>query len=141
MGEIADDCYDRAAEELEFLDSDPFYGCGPENTYWPARQTSHSTRQGMQFVGRVQRVLPLEIPENRDWMFITIDKKWPFSSHNFLVQQPDLISATTDFFENEFHQPFRADQAVPNHTTEVHPQNTGGWIVHGETQTVLIFSR
>lgn len=142
MGEIADDCYDRAEEELAERDGDPFYGCGPERDYFSARPLrSRALNHGMQHVSRPQRVLPLEVPENRDWMFVTIENAWPFCSHNFKVIQPDLKAAIKDFFENEFHQPFRHDKPVPDYHIDVQPQTTGGWIVYGETQTVLIFVR
>lgn len=152
MGEIADDCYDRAEEELAERDADPFYGCGPEQGYFPQRPLrSLSLNEGMQHVGRskrvnhremvAQRALTLTPPDNRDWMFITIEKAWPYNSHNFKVIQPDLKSALKDFYENEYHKPFRNDKPVPDYHIDVQIQTTGGWIVYGEEQTVLIFCR
>lgn len=141
MGEIADDCYDRAEEELAERESDPFYGCGPEGPFYSRPVPSLTLNRGMQRVGRTQRQLPLEVPEGRDWMFVTIEKSWPFNSHNFKVIQPDLKSAIKDFFTNDFHKPFRNDKPVPDYYIDVQIQTTGGWIVYGETQTVLIFCR
>ena len=142
MGEIADDCYDRAEEELAERDADPFFGCGPEQGYFPARPLrSRSLNLGMQHIGRPQRQLPLEVAPKRDWMFVTIEKSWPFNTHNFKVEEPDLQAAVKNFFENEWHKPFRNDKQVPDYHADVHIQATGGWIVHGETQTVLIFCR
>ncbi|MNC45907.1 hypothetical protein D3C75_948990 [compost metagenome] len=142
MGEIADDCYDRAEEELAEREADPFYGCGPERDLFSARPLqSRSLSRGVQRVGRPQRQLPLEVPENRDWKFIAIEKTWPFGSRDFLVQQPDLKSAIKDFYTNEYHKPFRNDKPVPDYHIDVQIQTTGGWIVYGEEQTVLIFCR
>ncbi|MNI70807.1 hypothetical protein D3C73_1266410 [compost metagenome] len=105
----------------------------------------------MQHVGRskrvnhremvAQRALTLTPPDNRDWMFITIEKAWPYNSHNFKVIQPDLKSAIKDFYTNEYHKPFRNDKPVPDYHIDVQIQTTGGWIVYGEEQTVLIFCR
>lgn len=145
MGEIADDCHDRAMDELEDRDNDYFFGCGPEpeSLYSrPARPVQSLTlNRGMQHVSRAQRSLPLVEPENRDWKFIAIEKTWPFGSRDFLVQQPDLKAALKDFYENEYHKPFRNDKPVPDYHIDVQIQTTGGWIVYGETQTVLIFCR
>lgn len=140
MGEIAEDCYDRAMEELGEQE-DAFHGCGPERDFFPTRPTqSLSLNRNSQFFGRGQRQLPLDVPVDRDWMFVTIEKTWPFNTHNFKVMKPDLNSAVKDFYENEWHKPFRHDKTVPDYHADVQI-TTGGWIVYGETQTVLIFSR
>lgn len=141
MGEIADDCHDRAMDELEDRGNDYFFGCGPEPDYYARPVRSRTLSAGVQHLSRPQRVLPLELPENRDWMFVTIEKNWPFNSHNFKVEQPDLKAAVKDFYENEYHKPFRNDKPVPDYHIDVQIQTTGGWIVYGETQTVLIFCR
>ncbi|MNB92532.1 hypothetical protein D3C75_396360 [compost metagenome] len=146
MGEIAEDCYDRAMEELGEQE-DAFHGVGPERPYY-------SLGRDIQVVGRPKRVSHREMvaqrnlnltpppnPENRDWKFITIEKTWPFGSRDFLVQQPDLKAALKDFYTNEYHSPFRNDKPVPDYHIDVQIQTTGGWIVYGETQTVLIFCR
>lgn len=139
MGEIAEDCYDRAMEELGEQE-DAFHGCGPVRDFFIRPTRSRSLEAGIQRLSRPQRTLDLE-PENRDWMFVTIEKGWPYSTHNFKVIQPDLKSAIKDFYENEYHKPFRNDKPVPDYHIDVQIQTTGGWIVFGETQTVLIFCR
>lgn len=143
MGDNADDCYEGVLRELDdAAHADPFFGCGPERPFYSHRPLKSLTmNKGVQQVSRPQRVLPLEVPENRDWKFIAIEKQWPYSNHGFLIQQPDLKSALKDFYENEFHQPFRNDKPVPDYHIDVQIQTTGGWIVYGETQTVLIFCR
>lgn len=140
MGEIAEDCYDRAMEEMGDQE-DVFFGCGSHHDYLPMRPTqSLSLNRGIQHLSRPQRVLDLEVPVDRDWMFVTIEKSWPFNTHNFKVMKPDLNSAVKDFYENEWHKPFRHDKTVPDYHADVQ-LTTGGWIVYGETQTVLIFAR
>lgn len=137
MGEIAEDCYDRAMDELGDME-DAFSGCGP---YRGFSQPVRTRALNNQHLSRPQRQLDLQPPVDRDWMFITIEKTWPFSTHNFKVIQPDLAAAVKDFFENEYHKPFRNDKPVPDCRVDVQMQTTGGWIVYGETQTVLIHSR
>lgn len=154
MGDGAEDSYNRVLDEMDDMDNaSPFFGCGPERDFYSHRPTKSltNTLRDIQQVGRPQRVnhremvaqraLTLTTPENRDWKFITIEKTWPFGSRDFLVQQPDLKSALKDFFENEYHKPFRNDKPVPDYHIDVQIQTTGGWIVYGEEQTVLIFCR
>ncbi|MNN22290.1 hypothetical protein D3C81_1356420 [compost metagenome] len=119
---------------------DAFFGCGPERDFFSARPL-RSRALAHQHISRPQRQLPLDPPANRDWMFVAIEKNWPFNSHNFKVEQPDLKAAVKDFYENEYHKPFRNDKPVPDYHIDVQIQTTGGWIVYGETQTVLIFCR
>lgn len=145
MGDNADDCYEGVLREIDDMaHSDPFFGCGPERPFYShqARPVqSRTMNRGIQHVGRIQRQLPLVEAEKRDWKFITIEKTWPFGSRDFLVQQPDLKAALKDFYENEYHKPFRNDKPIPDYHIDVQMQTTGGWIVYGETQTVLIFCR
>lgn len=153
MGDNADDCYEGVLREMDdAAHADPFFGCGPERPYYSHRPLKSLTiNDGIQRVGRpgrvnhremvAQRALTLTDPENRDWKFIAIEKTWPFGSRDFLVQQPDLKAALKDFFENEYHKPFRNDKPVPDYHIDVQIQTTGGWIVYGEEQTVLIFCR
>lgn len=153
MGDNADDCYEGVLREMDDrAHEDPFFGCGPERPFYSHRPLKSLTmNEGIQHIGRpgrinhreavAQRNLNLTPPDNRDWMFVTIEKGWPYSTHNFKVIQPDLKSALKDFYENEYHQPFRAEKPVPDYHIDVQMQTTGGWIVYGETQTVLIFCR
>lgn len=153
MGDNADDCYEGVLREMDDrAHEDPFFGCGPERPFYSHRPLKSLTmNEGIQHIGRpgrinhrevvAQRNLNLTPPDNRDWMFVTIEKGWPYSTHNFKVIQPDLKSAIKDFYENEYHKPFRNDKPVPDYHIDVQIQTTGGWIVFGETQTVLIFCR
>lgn len=123
MGEIADDCFDRAMDEMEERDADPHW-----NGY-------HSPRIHLR-----QHPLPLKEELRRDFAFIAIGTVWPFFSRNFLVQATDLAAAIKDFYENEYHKPFRHDKDVPD-MSQVQPQSTGGWIVYGQDETVIIYAR
>jgi len=143
MGDNADDCYEGVLREMDDMEHDnQFFGCGPERPYYSHQpKKSRLMNEGIQRIGRNQQVLPIDVPENRDWKFIAIENSWPRGSRDFLVQQPDLKTAIKDFFENEWHSPFRHDKAVPDYHIDVQIQPAGGWIVYGETQTVLIFAR
>lgn len=109
-------------------------GDGAEDACNRGRRTNHRKMVA-------QRNLNLTPPDVREWMFVAIEKSWPCGSRDFLVRQPDLKAALKDFFENEYHSPFRSDKPVPDYHIDVQLQPTGGWVVHGETQTVLIFVR
>lgn len=145
MGDNADDCYEGVLREMEDeANADPFFGVGPERPFYSHRPhllTQLGTKRVNHREMVAQRKLNLTPPENRDWKFIAIEKTWPFGSRDFLVQQPDLKAALKDFYENEWHSPFRNDKPVPDYHIDVQIQTTGGWIVYGETQTVLIFVR
>lgn len=125
MGEIADDCYDRVLEEMEERDANPDWGGLHSPCFYPR---SH------------QQALPQKEKPSRDFAFIAIGTAWPFYSRNFLVHAPDLVAAVKDFYKNEYHKPFRYDKDVPD-MSQVQPQVTGGWIVYGQEETVIIHAR
>lgn len=121
MGEIAEDCYDRAFDELEDRDYEQM------DMY----ERSAPYR-------RPDFVQP-QPPPKLDFKFTTIDRKWPFADRGFLVQAYNLTAAICDFYINEWHVPFKEDQRIPD-MREVE-KSVVGWIVYGDTQTVLIQQR
>lgn len=123
MGEIADDCYDRVLDEMEERDADPHWDGYHSPRFYPRQQT-----------------LPLAVKPQQEFAFIAIATTWPFYSRNFLVKATDLAGAVADFYLNEYHKPFRRDQDVPE-MSQVQPQASGGWVVHGEDETVIIHQR
>ena len=123
MGEIADDCYDRAMDEMEERDANPDWDGFHSPRFYPRQQS-----------------LPFVAKPKSDFAFITIATSWPFHSRNFLVKASDLAAAVKDFYENEYHKPFRHDKDIPD-MAEVHPQVTGGWIVYGQEETTIIHAR
>lgn len=121
MGEIADDCYDRALDEMEARNGDPD---------WDGH---HSPR----LYYRAAMAVKPPAPKTVDFYFTAIDKALPHRTHSYLVKAVDLSTALRDFFTNEWHEPYRALQLVPKQT-DLTAQDNGGWIVFGQTQTVLI---
>lgn len=93
------------------------------------------------YIGSPEQLAQLERGAHvHEFKFVWISKQWPFVTEQVVIGARDFMQAVDAFYGRDSYPNYKDTQPIPSYG-EIQLQNHGGWIIYGETHTVLIYQR